>query len=134
MGALPVELAILEIADVLGALVLDANEADPLWRAGDRLAGVVVRHLLHRRLGIPGEELGNRLVDKRPKRLGARLMAPHQSLVAGVDDSRKLPLPAAAGQREDRRGASMDEERATQHGTAPAEERVGRAALGGGRR
>jgi hypothetical protein len=89
-----------------------------------------VRYLLHRRLGIPGEELGDGFVDERPERLGACLVAPHQGLVARLHDSRKLPLPAAAGKRERHRQPGRKEERATQHGTAPAEERVGLDARG----
>jgi hypothetical protein len=87
---------LLEIADVLGALVLDAHEADPSRRWGQRFGPLFVGHLLHGGIDVPGEQLGDGVVDQRGERLLARLVAADHGVFAGHHHAGELHAPTAA--------------------------------------
>ena len=86
----------LEVAHLLDALVLDADEADP-HRPGRRPALDEPDRLDP--LAVPGQQVGDRLVDQRRVGLVAGRVAADQVLVARLDDLGGL-IAAAAGLRQ----------------------------------
>ena len=87
----------LEIADVFSTLVLDADEADPSGRGRQRLGALVIRNLLHGRIDVPGEELGNGVIHQRGEGLLPGLVAADHGVFARHHHAGKLHAPAAGG-------------------------------------
>ena len=88
---------LLEVADVLGALVLDADEANPPGRGRQRFGALLIRNLLHGLIDVPGEEFGDGIVHERSERLLPGLVAADHGVFAWHHHAGKLHAAAAGG-------------------------------------